>query len=78
MLGIEPGTKLWVFPEGCDGPGQLVHIGVSDMLVWRGDLVHAGAGYAQEHTRVHAYVDPPADLYERPKGRTNRCEVLAK
>ena len=33
----------------------------------------AGAGYAVEHTRIHAYVDPPAHVYERPFGKTNRC-----
>ena len=38
-----------------------------------GDLVHAGAGYAGEHFRVHAYVDPPSDIYRRPPGKTNRC-----
>ena len=42
-------------------------------MVWRGDLVHAGAGYAAEHVRIHAYVDSPA--YERPYGKTNLCRT---
>ena len=39
----------------------------------RGDLVHAGAGYAEEHVRVHAYVDTPEHIYRRPRERTNLC-----
>jgi len=46
------------------------------VLVWRGDLVHAGAGYVRTHTRVHAYVDPPPHIYQRPRGRTNLCGPL--
>ena len=61
--------------EGCGEEGAfLLPIGVGEIVVWRGDLVHAGAGYAEpEHFRVHAYVDPPARIYQRPKGKTNRC-----
>jgi hypothetical protein len=86
MLGVMPGTAIWVFPTGCaeeacaigdDCDAEdafLLPIGVGEIVVWRGDLVHAGAGYAEpEHFRVHAYVDPPAEIYERPKGKTNRC-----
>ena len=53
----------------------LVDIPVGAVLVWRGDLVHAGAGYAVDHIRIHAYVDPPPSIYERPRGKTNRCGV---
>mmetsp|Transcript_38854 Transcript_38854/g.125601 ORF Transcript_38854/g.125601 Transcript_38854/m.125601 type:complete len:113 (+) Transcript_38854:487-825(+) len=61
--------------DGCGEEGAfLLPIGVGEMVVWRGDLVHAGAGYAEpEHFRVHAYVDPPARIYQRPKGKTNLC-----
>ena len=40
------------------------------MLVWRGDLVHAGAGYGVDHYRIHAYVDSP--FFNREKG-TGLC-----
>ncbi len=82
-LGVEPGTRLWIWPHGCDtepaasaaearAPFAL-ELEVGEMLVWRGDLVHAGASYDRDHVRVHAYVDPPAHVYERPRGKTNRC-----
>jgi hypothetical protein len=51
----------------------LVELELGDMLVWRGDLVHAGAGYDVEHVRVHAYIDTPDHIYRRPRGRTNLC-----
>ena len=73
MLAVQAGTRLWVYPDGCAGSARLLPLQVGDVLVWRGDLVHAGAGYTAEHVRVHAYVDPPAHVYERPFGKTNRC-----
>ena len=77
LLAIQPRTKLWVFPDGCGAEASafLARVEVGDVMVWRGDLVHAGAGYAEEHVRVHAYVDPPPDIYRRPFGKTNRCTV---
>ena len=77
LLAIQPGTKLWVFPRGCDDVDAafLVRIEVGDIMVWRGDLVHAGAGYLEDHVRIHAYVDPPATIFSRPFGKTNRCAV---
>ena len=85
MLAVQQGTRLWVYPSGCDADAAdaeeagavvapvLIELELGDLLVWRGDLVHAGAGYAEEHVRVHAYIDPPDDIYLRPRGRTNLC-----
>ena len=73
LLAIQEGTCFWVFPTGCNGAASLLELSVGDILVWRGDLVHAGAGYAVDHVRVHAYIDPPREIYERPKDQTNRC-----
>ena len=74
MLAIEPNTKLWIYPNGCDDTtgALLVELNVGDALVWRGDLVHAGCGYAVQHYRLHAYIDPPRDIYRRPIG-TDKC-----
>ena len=45
------------------------------MMVWRGDLVHAGAGYAIEH--AHSRVRRPARICirARPTGKTNLCRA---
>jgi hypothetical protein len=73
MVAIEPGAKLWIYPDGCNSDEEtalLVELEVGDVLVWRGDLVHAGAGYGVDHYRIHAYVDSP--FFNREKG-TGLC-----
>lgn len=73
MVAIEPGAKLWIYPDGCGSEQEtalLVELEVGDVLVWRGDLVHAGAGYGVDHYRIHAYVDSP--FFNREKG-TGLC-----
>ena len=54
MVAMEPGTQLWVFPSGCNNleDALLVELQVGDVLVWRGDVIHAGAG--RPHTRLSA------------------------
>ena len=75
MLAVQEDTCLWVYPEGCGSPAELIHFDIGEVMVWRGDLVHAGAGYVEDHVRVHAYVDPPPTVYQREFGKTNRCLV---
>ena len=73
MVAIEPGTKLWIYPDGCDTDEEtalLVELNVGEVLVWRGDLVHAVAGYGVDHYRIHAYVDSP--FFNRKEG-TGLC-----
>lgn len=75
MVAIEPGAKLWIYPDGCDSrdaTALLVELEVGDVLVWRGDLVHAGAGYGVEHYRIHAYVDSPFFTREPGTGPCTR------
>ena len=37
----------------------LVRLEVGDVLLFLGNVAHAGAGYATVHYRLHAYIDPP-------------------
>jgi hypothetical protein len=39
-----------------------------DVLVFRGDLIHAGAAYQTNNTRIHVFLDSP--VVERQKNRT--------
>ena len=75
ILAVMPRTCFWVYPNGCTGGPELLRLDVGELLVWRGDLAHAGAGYAEEHYRVHAYLDAPFEVagYERAKESTNKC-----
>ena len=38
---------------------MVVPLEPGDVLVFEGDVVHAGAQYASLNTRVHAYLDAP-------------------
>jgi hypothetical protein len=48
---IQGGTELLVGQ-------QRVRLLPGEMLIFRGDLCHAGASYDTMHTRLHAYLDP--------------------
>ena len=73
LLATEPGTRLWVCPRGCCGDAILLELQVGELLIFRGDLAHCGAGYDAPHYRVHIYIDPPAHVYARPPSRTRPC-----
>jgi ectoine hydroxylase-related dioxygenase (phytanoyl-CoA dioxygenase family) len=49
-------------------PAELLELERGDMVMFRGDLVHAGAGYKEENLRIHAYVDSPG--VKRPPDQT--------
>ena len=51
---------------GCANPTNkiLVRMNVGDVLLFQGDVVHAGAGYIVEHC-IHAYIDSPVRRQSR-------------
>ena len=70
MIVVQDETSLWMFPGGCDpSAADQAHLvdgmDIGDVIVWKG--THAGAGYAIEHYRWHAYIDPPDHIYRRPR-----------
>lgn len=80
VLAIEPGTKLHVWPSSIRHPSrdttppqpicrQTIHIDVGDILIFRGDLTHAGASYKSTNYRIHIYVDSPT--VKRTRNRTH-------
>ena len=48
-------------------PNKIYTLYSGDILVFDGDLIHAGAGYDKENVRIHAYLDVD-DIY-REKNR---------
>ena len=50
------------------GKNTTVHLNKGDVLVFRGDLLHAGAEYYNENIRLHAYID--SKKYTRDKNIT--------
>jgi hypothetical protein len=62
LLALLKGTGLWIWPksirclEGSIAP-VFVSMNPGDILIFRGDLVHAGGSYESMNWRLHAYVD---------------------
>jgi len=54
VLALEPNTFFWV--AGRDGMAIKIVMRPGDILVFDGDLVHAGAQYSKPNTRIHAYL----------------------
>ena len=51
LIALEDGARLII-------EGHEYAINVNEMLIFRGDLCHAGASYATCNTRLHVYIDP--------------------
>jgi hypothetical protein len=63
LLALEDNTKLLVWPKSHMLLTVIshveLHLNAGDAVVFRGDLVHAGASYDIDNIRVHAYLDTP-------------------
>ena len=68
----ENGADLCVANE--DKGEHTVHIHKGDAIVFRGDLVHAGAAYQDENLRLHLYFDNKT--FQRPLQTTWRVRKL--
>lgn len=82
LVAIMPGTKIHIWKgshrlaylnrecleEAEPVEKTTVYLNPGDVLVFRGDLVHAGAGYEDENVRVHTFLESP--LYMRRRNST--------
>lgn len=69
IYAIESNTRLKIWPfDMKESVGVLLN--PRDMVVFRGDLSHAGFEYKNMNTRIHAYIDSKAPDCKRQKGRT--------
>jgi hypothetical protein len=57
LLALEPDTRLVVGDDAHPFVTQHVTLAPGDMLLFRGDLPHAGAAYSRDNIRLHAYID---------------------
>ena len=75
LLAVQEGTRLHVYPSG-SMEEVLVELEVGDLLVFRGDLGHAGAGYdglehvRPEPTRQDQIRRPPYEIMTRSLTRS--------
>ena len=59
ILALEAGTSLLLYPSGPEGEVLPVLLDAGDLLLFRGDCWHAGAGYAHLNRRIHFYLSAP-------------------
>ena len=64
ILGMQRGARLMVRDERANATVPIV-LGPGDVLVFEGDVAHAGAAYCVRNTRVHVYLDVPGVPRER-------------
>ena len=67
LLATQP-AELHVKPLDGAGKEETVALDAGDLLVFRGDLSHAGAAYREDNLRLHVYIDSP--LHPREKDST--------
>ena len=60
-LALQDNTNLISYGWNCivadEEEEEIISMKAGDVLLFRGDLVHAGAAYEDTNIRVHAYVD---------------------
>ena len=81
VIALQPATTLEVWPASHRLARRTrltrvtpkiarhtVTLDAGDVIIFRGDLVHAGSPYAARNIRIHAYIDHPT--VPRPPNRT--------
>ena len=63
LISFDDSTKLIIKNDGNEGD-RILRILEGEMVIFRGDLVHAGAAYEQENRRIYFKAIP------------NRCELF--
>ena len=64
LLALEHGARMRVMGEH---GVRMICLEPGDVLVFDGDVVHAGAAYRAPNTRVHVYLDVPSVKRERDR-----------
>lgn len=76
LVALQDATRLRVWPSAsvhdavdAEAPEEELHMDSGDVCLFRGDLVHAGSGFADENVRLHVFLDAPAAPHpRRPNG----------
>lgn len=70
LLALEEQTRLHVLPLDGSAPST-VALRAGELLVYRTDVEHAGANYADENVRIHIFVESP--MHTRTEYSIARC-----
>jgi len=85
LVALEDDTFLDVWPEAIRfdqtrvSQCHILRLKRGDVVLFRGDLVHAGAAFDKLNVRVHCYLEPKHGSYERPKERdgTEQTQLIS-
>lgn len=62
VVALQDSTRFHFKSNGCrNEDGETVTIEAGDLLIFRGDMLHAGAAYEEENWRLHMYLDVAHD-----------------
>lgn len=67
IVGISDHSRF-IISDDKQSRTRTIHIDKGDVLIFRGDVLHAGAEYYSENVRLHAYID--SVKYKRKKNKT--------
>jgi len=70
IIALQDNTKLHIYPFGRGGEEIIIALNAGDVLIFRGDLIHAGAEYTGRNVRIHMYLDSSAAPELRDPNRT--------
>lgn len=83
LVGLQDDTVIDLWPGAIEGGKDCedvdpirLHYNAGDIVIFRGDLTHAGAPFDHNNVRLHMYLDNPS--VTRPKDHTekhNNCTV---
>ena len=81
LLALQPDTKLYTYggwnrTVADEREEKRIDLDVGDVLLFRGDFVHAGADYDEDNIRIHCYIDVPT--YKRPNDTTRPVRYIRK
>lgn len=68
IVGVSDHSRFIVSDGKDKSRPKTIHLDKGDVLIFRGDVLHAGAEYYSENVRLHAYID--STKYKREKNRT--------
>jgi hypothetical protein len=73
LVALEENTTLEVWPGSHDTnkrgiQKRTIRLDSGDVIIFRGDVVHAGSAYKSENTRIHIFADHPS--FTRSANRT--------
>ena len=64
ILALQDGARLWVRDREQKRTREVV-LRAGDVLVFEGDVAHAGASYCARNMRVHVYLDVAGVVRDR-------------